>query len=98
MQLGDVVGQRFLIEAIAGIGGMGVVYKATDHQTADTVALKVLQASRGDARERFVREIRALQALSHPAIVRYVADGTTPSGEIWLAMEWLEGEVLSQRL
>jgi hypothetical protein len=39
-----------------------------------------------------------LSDLSHPAIVRYVAHGTTPKGEPFLAMEWLDGEDLQQRL
>ena len=39
-----------------------------------------------------------LAELSHPAIVRYVADGPLPTGEPFLAMEWLEGEDLADRL
>ena len=39
-----------------------------------------------------------LGALRHPGIVRYIADGRTRAGELWLAMEWLEGESVQQRL
>jgi tetratricopeptide (TPR) repeat protein len=48
--------------------------------------------------ERFLREAQVLANLSHPGIVRYVTHGRTQTGELYLAMEWLDGESLSQRL
>ncbi len=51
-----------------------------------------------EARARFGREARVLADLSHPGIVRYVAHGETPKGERYLAMEWLAGEDLQDRL
>ncbi len=76
---------------------MGTIYRARDRQTGAPVALKLISAQdRG--RTRFAREARALAELDHPAIVRYVAHGLTPVGEPFLAMEWLEGELLSERL
>jgi eukaryotic-like serine/threonine-protein kinase len=76
---------------------MGVVYRAEDIATGARVAVKVI---RGDPSEaaRFAREARVLSRLEHPAIVRYVAHGSTEDGAPYLAMEWLEGEDLSERL
>jgi len=75
---------------------MGSVYRGLDHETGRPVALKVMRAQSGDI-ERFARECRVLADLSHPAIVRYIAHGSH-DGELFLAMEWLEGETLEERL
>ncbi len=98
MQPGDLVDGRFELEAVAGTGGMGTVYRARDQTSGERVAIKVLRAGPGESALRFAREIRVLQTLHHPAIVRYVADGHAPTGELWMAMEWLEGESLQARL
>src|SRR5262249_18871719 len=47
---------------------------------------------------RFEREASALAALDHPAIVRYLAHGRAEDGELFLVMEWLDGEDLRARL
>lgn len=80
----------------AGAGGMGVVYRARDERTGETVALKVLHKDQRP--DRFLREAAVLSGLSHPAVVRYVAHGVTSDGQVFLAMEWLEGESLSSIL
>ncbi len=98
MKCGDVVAERFELERLAGWGGMGVVYQARDQHTDERVALKVIRGAREDDVRRFAVEVRALTELRHPRIVRYVAHGETPAGEPYLAMEWLEGEDLSERL
>src|SRR5689334_19711807 len=97
--VGTRIAGRFLVEALAGTGGMGVVYRAHDEATSRTVALKVLRSS-GGAREgeRFARESSLLSELRHPGIVGYLAHGATEAGEPYLAMEWLDGEDLSRRL
>src|SRR4051812_24043821 len=100
MRPGDVVADRFEIEAVAGSGGMGTVYRALDRQGRGCVALKILRGVefddelRADRDLRFEREARLLALLDHPGIVRYVAHGSTPAGIAFLAMEWLEGEDL----
>ena len=98
MQPGDLVDARFEVVRLAGRGGMGEVYQARDRQSGDTVAVKVLRGDALDLRARFEREARVLAELRHPGIVRYVAHGLLPSDEVYLAMEWLEGEDLGQRL
>ncbi len=97
MKPGELVQNRFEIVSRAGAGGMGVVYRALDRLTRTTVALKVVHDT-GEHDGRFDREIRVLSQLSHPAVVRFVAHGVTPASEPFLAMEWLEGEDLAQRL
>src|SRR5258705_12300887 len=92
---GEVVDNRFELDRIAGAGAMGTVYRAIDRASGEAVAVKVLHSG---PTERFVREVRVLAALRHPGIVRYIADGATPAGELWLAMEWLDGANLSERL
>ncbi len=90
----------FLVDALAGIGGMGAVYRATERATGAVVALKVLE-SRGRIgldEGRFHREIELLRSIDHPAVVRYLGHGRTESGEPYLAMEWIEGEDLATRI
>jgi len=94
MDLGQVIAERFEIAERAGAGGMGVVYRARDRATDTPVALKILRSA--DA-ARFVREGEVLAKLAHPGIVKYIAAGRLGSGELYLAMEWLEGETLAQR-
>ena len=63
---------------------MGAVFRALDRQTGESVALKHVRETR-EGEARFFREARALALLSHPAIVRYVAHGTSQTGEQYLA-------------
>ena len=96
-------GQQFqhyrLIEKV-GEGGMGVVWKAVDTRLDRTVAIKVIRHHlSGDARhrERFEREARAISNLNHPHICTLHDVGR--HGDIdFLVMEYLDGEVLSDRL
>ena len=97
LQPGDLVAGRFDVRRHAGAGGMSLVYAATDRTDGSAVALKILAGDRASV-SRFVRETRVLSELHHPAVVRYVAHGTLPDDTPWLAMEWLDGEDLSQRL
>src|SRR5579859_3304554 len=98
MRAGDVVADQFELERLAGRGGMGEVWRARDRLQGAPVALKLLTGTTESGRARFLRESVVLSELRHPGIVRYVAHGVTPSEELYLAMEWLEGEDLSKRL
>ncbi len=98
MQPRDVVNGRFEIDRLAGHGGMGSVYRAVDRQTGAPVAVKVILGRGQELAERFGREAAVLAELQHPGIVRFVASGTTPAGEAYLVMEWIEGESLGDRL
>ncbi len=98
MKPGDVVANRFELMQLAGRGGMGEVYRATDRSNGATVALKLLHADAAEVRARFLREAKLLSQLSHPSIVAHVDHGQLPDGELYLAMQWLEGEDLYARL
>ncbi|AKT36909.1 protein kinase domain-containing protein [Chondromyces crocatus] len=98
MKPGDLVADRFLIDRLAGSGGMGAVYRAVDRHTGEAAALKVMAGRGLDHSERFFREAQVLAELRHPGIVKYIAHGTTMAGEPYLALEWLEGESLGERL
>ncbi len=92
-----LVGGRFELGRAIGAGGMGTVHEALDRETKTKVALKRLRSKEAVDLERFAREATVLAQLSHPGIVRYVAHSA--SGEdAWLAMEWLEGHTLAERL
>ncbi|MFO0588899.1 MAG: protein kinase [Polyangiaceae bacterium] len=97
---GSRIAERFEIEALAGSGGMGDVYRAHDLRRGGTVALKMLRqrANNALAVERFTQEAALLAELRHPGVVAYVAHGETAEGQLYLAMEWLEGEDLAARL
>lgn len=82
-----------------GEGGMGVVYAARDERLGRTVALKTMAALGTDesARRRFWREARAAASVNHPNICQIYEIGED-RGELFIAMELLEGEVLADRL
>jgi hypothetical protein len=90
------VADRFEIERLAGKGGMGTVFRALDHATGKPVALKLLDDP--DLVARFEREAAVLASIRHPAVVGYVAHGEIAPGRMYLAMNWLDGVALHQRL
>jgi eukaryotic-like serine/threonine-protein kinase len=95
---GALIADRFVVERRAGAGGMSIVYRARDGETGAPCAVKVLARAEPRLLERFDREARLLAELRHPGIVRYLTHGITTEGDRYLAMEWLEGEDLSERL
>jgi serine/threonine-protein kinase len=81
------------IEAVAGRGGMGVVYRATELSLGRPVALKLLPPERaGDQefRERFQRESRMAASIDHPNVVPVYAAGEH-DGSLYLVMRYVGG-------
>ena len=97
-ELGRIGGYRIL--KMLGAGGMGGVFLAEDMQLRRRVALKLMRpraASAPGAAERFLREARAAAALRHDHIITIYQVGEE-AGVPFLAMEYLEGESLDDRL
>ena len=87
------------ILAEIGRGGMGVVFLARQVSLGRLVALKMLPADlAGDevALARFRREMRLLARCDHPNIVKVLASGTMPDGQLYYAMEYVPGCDLEQ--
>jgi serine/threonine protein kinase/tetratricopeptide (TPR) repeat protein len=82
-----------------GEGGMGVVYAAADERLHRQVAIKMLHGTgrNPQSRERLWREARAAASVSHPNVCQLYEVGEA-NGELFIAMELLEGESLSARL
>jgi eukaryotic-like serine/threonine-protein kinase len=90
---------RYIVLGEIGAGGMGVVYAALDPELDRKVAVKLLrneEASEG-MRARLVREAQALARLSHPNVVT-IHDVGQHDGQIYIAMEYVEGVTLTRWL
>jgi serine/threonine protein kinase len=91
--VGSVVA-GYRIERVLGAGGMGTVYLAQNPDLPGRDALKVLSAelSRNEGfRARFVREADVAAGLSHPNIVSVYTRGQTDDGQLWIAMQFVDG-------
>jgi tRNA A-37 threonylcarbamoyl transferase component Bud32 len=96
-----VVDGKYRIDAQAGRGGMGAVFKARDVRLDRDVAIKVVRAdllASPDARVRFRREAQIVARLQHPAVVAVFDYGTFADGSAYIVMEYVRGEDLRQRL
>ncbi len=88
---------RYRIERLLGEGGMGVVFAAEDTELHRRVALKFLRADDDAARDRLVREARAMARVRHPHVITvYEVDHL--GGREVVAMELIEGETLQRWL
>ena len=88
---------RYLILHKLGQGGMGIVYAAEDPSLGRRVALKTIAHPDEESRMRFRREARAAASVNHPHACQIFEIGED-TGRLFIAMELLEGEPLSERL
>ncbi|MCA9584260.1 MAG: protein kinase [Myxococcales bacterium] len=94
---GDVLADRFEVRQRIGEGGMGVVYAGFDRERGVEIAIKIVRSGGDHDEERFAREVGALVAVSHPAVVSCVAHGLH-EGARYFVMERLRGCNLAERL
>ncbi|MEO8682272.1 MAG: protein kinase, partial [Vicinamibacterales bacterium] len=103
-QPGQQVSPRYTIIRILGMGGMGAVYQAFDHELGVAVAIKVIRpAAQSDAtaakelEQRFKRELVLARQVTHKYVVR-IHDLGEVDGIKYLTMPFVEGETLAQLL
>ncbi len=99
--MGGVVGGRFELLAPLGAGSFARVFRARDRETGQACAIKLLDGKTpsDNADGRFAREVAALRAAQHPAIVQVLGHGVREAdGEStpWIAMELLDGRLLTE--
>jgi serine/threonine protein kinase len=91
---GDIIADKYLIDSVLGVGGMGVVFRARHLQLNGQVALKFLSAqflAHPVAIGRFRREAQAAARLKSEHVVRVFDVGTHSNGLPYMVMEYLEG-------
>ncbi|WP_428263499.1 protein kinase domain-containing protein [Haliangium sp.] len=96
-QRGATIGRYIVLDQL-GAGTMGAVYSAYDPELDRRIAVKLLataQARSVKARQRLLREARALARLSHPNVIQ-VYDVGIQGDDVFVAMELVEGESLDQ--
>src|SRR5882724_12439650 len=99
--IGRTVSHYRILETL-GEGGMGVVYLAEDTLLGRRVAIKTIHSRAGaedrQFRARFLREARAVSALSHPHIATIHDYGESEGGQPYIVMELIEGPTLSDMI
>jgi len=96
-RLGQVIGDRFRLDAAIGRGAMAEVYQALDLVTQAFVALKILRHTHVDdavSLARFAREAEVQAKLRHRNVAALLATGVTDKHEPYLALELLRGKSL----
>src|SRR5687767_3647001 len=96
-QPGDVFADRYIVDRLLGVGGMGFVFAATHVHLRERVAIKMLLPKLVEDRdvvERFLREGRAAVKIRSEHVVRVLDVGELPDNTPFLVMEYLDGKDL----
>ena len=96
--LGKILGNRYRVLELIGVGGMAIVYRAYDSIDDRTVAIKILKdeyLANEEFRRRFKNESKAIAVLSHPNIVK-VYDVNFGDRLQYIVMEYVEGITLKE--
>jgi len=99
--VGQVLANKYRLEALIGKGGFGVVYRATHLGMNRNVAIKLLSVSSGASDEKlrqFQREAEAACRIDHPNAVMVFDVDVTPGAVPFIVMELLQGHPLDQKL
>ncbi len=92
--VGDVLGGKYKVEQILGIGGMGMVVLATHLELDSQVAIKFMLPAAlesPEAASRFMREARANSRLTNDHVCRVIDVGKFDTGQPYIVMEYMEG-------
>jgi serine/threonine-protein kinase len=89
----SIVGCYRINEMLGKPGGFGTVYRAERQTDRLTVALKVIHDG---SLAQLQREVDAVSSVRHPGIVEILDHGKLPDGNLFVAMEYLDGRTLSQ--
>lgn len=98
---GDVIDGRYEIRELVGKGGMCVVYRARHLKMERDVALKMLHRHLVRDKtilDRFLQEARAESTLKHPNVISVNAVGVTEDGQLFIAMDFIQGRSLADLL
>jgi serine/threonine protein kinase/tetratricopeptide (TPR) repeat protein len=96
LEIGRVLGDRYVIEEMLGLGGMGAVYKAQDKELDRVIALKVIRpdiARHPEALSRFRQELLTARQVTHKNVVR-IFDIGEADGIKFITMEYVRGHDL----
>ena len=99
--IGDTVAGNYLIEGLAGKGGMGFVYRTRDLKLGRTVALKFLpsEVSASDrVKQRFLTEALLAAALDHPNIGSIYGIDVSVEGRTFIVMAYYDEPSLAGRI
>jgi serine/threonine protein kinase len=98
-RVGRLIGGKWRLDALIGVGGMAAVYMAT-HRNGSMAALKILHedvARNTEVRERFLREAYIANKVNHPGTVRVLDDDKDESGAPYIVMELLRGHSIEAK-
>lgn len=99
LEPGQTLAVRYEIKSVLGVGGMGMVYKASDRELGEVVAVKTLKPEMvhqdPSALDRFKTEIKLARRIAHRNVVRTYDLGET-NGVYFITMEFVEGRPLKE--
>ncbi|MFZ0455864.1 MAG: serine/threonine-protein kinase, partial [Ignavibacteriaceae bacterium] len=98
--IGENISHYRILEKL-GEGGMGIIYKAEDLKLKRTVALKVLPESftkHEESKRRFINEAQAASSLQHNNICTIHEIDETDDRQLFIAMDYYEGETLKNKI
>ncbi|MDJ0840322.1 MAG: serine/threonine-protein kinase [Acidobacteriota bacterium] len=99
LEIGNLVGNRYLLESVIYEGGMGKIFLAHHRDrnikvAVKTIRLDMLEDTTKQVYNRFRREARGMALLQHPNIVRILGCDLSDKKQAYIVMEYVEGETL----
>ncbi|HGG56787.1 MAG TPA: serine/threonine protein kinase, partial [Nannocystis exedens] len=96
--LASVIAGRYRLDQRIATTDISVVYRASDTRNDNLYAVKILHAAREEVAKRCLREAEAMARVSNPHVVEAFANGILPTRNVYIVMEFLDGESLSELL